>query len=72
MFDINEGELFSFGESRLRLALQSLYVVGASLNDENLELRQISFAADEGFTSIVAGKEFMLMISASGKVKLDK
>lgn len=68
MFDINEEELFSFGENRLRLALQSLYVVGVSLNDENSELRQVNFAADEGFSSIVAGKEFMLMVSASGKV----
>lgn len=52
----------------MRLALQSLYIVGASINDENTELRQIHFNADEGFTSILAGKEFMLMISSSGKV----
>ncbi|XP_046440285.1 E3 ubiquitin-protein ligase MYCBP2-like isoform X2 [Daphnia pulex] len=68
LFEINKGELFSFGESRLRLALQSLYIVGASINDENTDLRQINFNADEGFTSIVAGKEFMLMVSSSGKV----
>jgi len=43
-------------------------MVGASINDENTELRQINFNADEGFTSIVAGKEFMLMVSSSGKV----
>jgi hypothetical protein len=54
----------------LRLALQSLYIVGASINDENTDLRQINFNADEGFTSIVAGKEFMLMVSSSGKVLL--
>ncbi len=52
----------------MRLALQSLYIVGASINDENTDLRQINFNADEGFTSIVAGKEFMLMVSSSGKV----
>ena len=52
----------------MRLALQSLYIVGASINDGNTELRQIHFNADEGFSSILAGKEFMLMISSSGKV----
>ena len=60
--------MFSFGESRLRLALQSLYMVGISMNEENTDLRQIHFTADEGFNSIIAGKEFMLMVSASGKV----
>ncbi len=52
----------------MRLALQSLYMVGVSINDENTDLRQIHFSADEGFSSIMAGKEFMLMVSASGKV----
>lgn len=68
LFEISNGELFSSGESRLRLALQSLYVVGASASDENTDLRQITFPADEGVVSIVAGKEFLLMVSASGKV----
>ena len=38
------------------------------MNEENTDLRQIHFTADEGFNSIIAGKEFMLMVSASGKV----
>ncbi|KAK4016037.1 hypothetical protein OUZ56_031000 [Daphnia magna] len=68
LFEINKGELFSFGECRLRLALQSLYVVGASTNDESTDLRQINFPADEGLVSIIAGKEFLLMVSTTGKV----
>lgn len=58
----------SVTECRLRLALQSLYVIGTVLGDESTCLRQIRFDTDDGFTGIVAGKEYLLMTSASGKV----
>ena len=57
-------------KSCLRLALESLYVVGNSVSEESGALRQLHFNADEGFLGIVAGKEFTLMTSSSGKVLL--
>ena len=58
-------------KSYLRLALESLYVVGNSVNEESgAALRQLHFNADEGFSGIVAGKEFTLMTSSSGKVNI--
>lgn len=72
MFDVTEKELIPFAENKMRLALQSLYVVGTWQNDDNFELRQIPFTSDEGFLSILAGKDFLLLISASGKVSIFK
>lgn len=56
------------GDNKLRLALQTLYVVGTWTNDNSFELRRIKFTSDEGFNSIVAGKDFLLLVSGSGKV----
>ena len=60
--------MYPVNECRLRLALQSLYVIGTVLSEENARLRQMRFDTNDGFTGIVAGKEYLLMTSASGKV----
>lgn len=50
------------------MALQTLYVVGVWNNDEVAEFRQVQFTSDEACNSIVAGKDFMLLVSTTGKV----
>lgn len=66
--EIHGNQLYPVSECRLRLALQNLYVVGTMLSDEISSLRQLHFNTDDGFNSIVAGKDFILMTSESGKV----
>ena len=69
LLKVNDDDVVSqTAENRLKLALQSLYVVGPSFCDANSELRQLPFNADDGFCDIAAGKEFLLMTTASGKV----
>lgn len=68
LFEVNDGEVFPASDIRLRLALQNLYVVGNSLNQDFAELHQLHLNADDGFCGVAAGREFMLMTASSGKV----
>lgn len=42
--------------------------MGVSACDESTDFRQIQFNVEEGFSTIVAGKEFVLLVSSTGKV----
>lgn len=68
LLKVSEREVYPTEVCRLRLALQSLYVFGTSLFEDKTDMRQIGFNSEDGFSEIAAGKEFIIMISASGKV----
>lgn len=43
---------------------------GTSIFEDKTDMRPIGFNSEDGFGEIAAGKEFIIMISASGKVIL--
>lgn len=66
LVEISDCKMYPAGECRLRLALQNLYSLGHA--DQDSSLRLLNVGSEDGIVSAVAGKDFHLVTSPSGKV----